>query len=358
MRVFALLFLTTCAVAGPDTLRIEIQPLPSSVRPLLEQGKAGQYVFSYPDYYTWCPSIIRDEKGRYQLFHSRWPKAKAWTSWLTHSEIDRAVATSPEGPYTPIGVVIPATSEGRGKWFDAHNPKIEKFEGSYWLYFIQTWGTDITESMRTEIARKAYSHPKWSGELRPNQRTFVANATSLDGPWSITPDPIVEPARTIVRLTVNPAVCRRPDGSYLMIVKGDKPGERKFIRNQAVATSPKPQGPWTITDKPAIDYMDTEDVSLWYDQVRGRYYAVFHETTNSRGFIGMITSEDGLNWGKSAQFELTPKVVHLDDGTIWKPDMMERPYMLCDEKGNPTHLIVACSITTHSSIVILPVKVK
>ncbi len=357
MRALALILLTTWAAAAPDKLRIEIQPLPASVRPLLEQGKAGPYVFSYPDYYTWCPSIIRDDQGRYQLFHSRWPKEKYWTSWMTHSEVDRAVASSPEGPYTPIGVVIPPTSEGRGKWFNAHNPKIEKFEGSYWLYFIQTWGTEITESMRLEIARKAYSHPKWMGEVRPNQRTFVANASSLDGPWSITPEPIVEPAKTIVRLTVNPGVCRRPDGSYLMIVKGDKPGATQFIRNQAVATSPKPQGPWTIADKPAIDYLDTEDVSLWYDQGRERYYAVFH-TSERKGFIGLITSEDGLNWEKSAQFELTPKVINFDDGTSWKPAMMERPYMLRDDKGTPTHLVVACGSTKHTSIVILPLKVK
>ena len=358
MRLLTLLLLTTWAVAAPDKLRIEIQPLPASVRSLLEEGKAGPYVFSYPDYYTWCPSIIRDDQGRYQLFHSRWPKEKYWTSWMTHSEVDRAVASSPEGPYTPIGVVIPPTSDGRGKWFNAHNPKIEKFEGSYWLYFIQTWGTEITESMRLEIARKAYSHPKWMGEVRPNQRTFVAKAPSLDGPWSITPDPIVEPAKTIVRLTVNPGVCRRPDGSYLMIVKGDKPGETRFIRNHAVATSPRPEGPWTIADKPAIDYLDSEDVSLWYDQGRERYYAVFHETTQGKGFIGMITSEDGLNWEKSAQFELTPKVINFDDGTSWKPAMMERPFMLRDEKGTPTHLVVACGSTKHTSIVILPVKVK
>ena len=72
----------------------------------------------------------------------------------------------------------------------------------------------------------------------------------------------------------------------------------------------------------------------------------------------MITSEDGLNWEKSVQFELTPKVINFDDGTSWKPAMMERPYMLRDEKGSPTHLVVACGSTKHTSIVILPLKVK
>jgi len=143
-----------------------------------------------------------------------------------------------------------------------------------------------------------------------------------------------------------------------MIVKGDKPGTTQFIRNQAVATSPKPEGPWTIADKPAIDYLDTEDVSLWYDARRGRYYAVFHTGKGSIGFIGLITSEDGLNWSKAAQFNLTPKLIRFDDGTSFKPTMMERPYVLRGEDGEPTHLLVGVGRPGGTSIVILPLKVR
>lgn len=349
----ATLVLTAALRGGPDDLRLEVLPLPASCRATLLEGKSGPHVFTEPGWYTWCPSVIRDASGRYQLFHSRWPKAKGWHSWLTHSEVCRAVADRPEGPFVPIGTVMPALGEGRGRWFNAHNPKIERFEGAYWLYFIQTWVDGADETLRTEIARDGGKHPLWLGAVRPNQRTFVARADSLDGPWAVTPDPIVQPARTIVRLTVNPAVCARPGGGYLMIVKGDKPGATQFIRNQAVATAPRPDGPWEISDKPAIDYLDTEDVSLWHDTRRGRYYAVFH---TGAGFIGMITSEDGVNWSKAAQFELTPKVIRFDDGTTFKPTMMERPYVLRDDTGEPSHLLVGVGRPGGTSIVILPLR--
>lgn len=347
--------LGACLLAGPDTLRIEVQPLPAAARATLVGGQSGPHVFTYPGWYTWCPSVIRNAEGKYELFHSRWPKSKGWHSWLTHSEVCRAVSDRPEGPYQPLGMSLAAVSENRGKWFNAHNPKIERYEGSYWLYFIQTWVDGASEALRTEIAKLGGKHPLWMSAIRPNQRTFVAKAESLDGPWVITPEPIVQPAKTIVRLTVNPGVCRRPDGTYLMIVKGDKPGATQFIRNQAVATSPKPEGPWTIADKPAIDYLDTEDVSLWHDARRGRYYAVFH---TGEGFIGLITSEDGLNWTKAAQYNLTPKLIRFDDGTSFKPTMMERPYVLRGDDGEPTHLLVGVGYAGGTSVVILPLKVS
>ena len=351
----ACLLAITALAGGPDTLRVEVQPLPVESRTLLLSGASGPHVFSVPGAYVWCPSVIRDDEGHYQLFHSRWPMEKGWDAWLTHSEIDRAVADRPEGPYRPLGVVLPAVGPGRGKWFDAHNPKVERFEGVYWLYFIQTWVGGSDESLRSEIARQGGRHPLWMSAIRPNQRTFVARAETLDGPWVVTREPIVQPAGSIVHLTVNPAVCRRPDGGYLMIVKGDKPGATRFIRNQAVATSPRPDGPWTVADKAAIDDMDTEDVSVWHDTRRGRYYAVFH-TGADGGFIGMITSEDGLNWSKAAQFKLTPKVLRFADGSSWKPSMMERPYVLRDASGEPSHLLVAVGRPGGSSIAILSLR--
>lgn len=352
-RLSVALLLAAVLRAGPDDLRLEVAPLPAACRATLLEGKSGPHVLAYPDWYTWCPSVIRDDSGRYQLFHSRWPKSKGWHSWLTHSEIHRAVSDKPEGPYTPLGVVLPAIGEGRGRWFNAHNPKIERYDGACWLYFIQTWVDGASESLRTEIAKAGGRHPLWLGAVRPNQRTFVARADSLDGPWSVRPDPIVEPAKTIVRLTVNPAVCPRPDGGYLMIVKGDKPGTTQFIRNQAVALAPRPDGPWVVQEKPAIDYLDTEDVSVWHDARRGRYYAVFH---TGEGFIGLITSEDGLSWAKAAQFELTRKVIRFDDGSAFKPTMMERPYVLRDDKGEPSHLLVGVGHARGTSVVILPLR--
>lgn len=49
--------------------------------------------------------------------------------------------------------------------------------------------------------------------------------------------------------------------------------------------------------------MDTEDMSIWYDKERQRFYGVFHAHT----FIGLVTSEDGIDWKKSNEYVLKLK---------------------------------------------------
>ncbi len=331
---------STTSNAAPDTLRLNIGPLPAESKATFEDLRSRPYITAYPDWYTWCPSVHKGADGKYHMFHTRWPKAIGFLSWLTHSEIVHAVADKPEGPYAEVAVAIPATGEGRGGWFTAHNSKIKKFGDTYYLYFVQTRGDSFAEdgeAKRVQMAKTGYGHPLWRKEARPNQRTFVASSKSLDGPWTISKEPIIQPAKTITTLSVNPAVCQGPDGTYFMIIKGDKPGGRG-ARNQALATAPSPEGPWTIQDKPVIDNLDTEDVSMWYDQPRKRFYAVFHSHT----FIGMMTSTDGFNWEKAAQYKLSPKGIPFDDGTIWQPQRMERPFVLTDERGRPQLLFVAC----------------
>lgn len=254
------------------------------------------------------------------------------------------------GPFRLVSTAIPDKSPGRGEWFTAHNPKITFFEGRYYLYLVQTRAA-MSDGEREGMSRVGGKHPRWM-EVRNNQRTFVAVSRSLDGPWEMTKNPIVEPASSIDRLTVNPAVDRRPDGTFVMIVKGDKPGEQRFIRNQAVATAPRPQGPWTIQPKAAIDDMDTEDVSLWYSSAWQRLFAVFH----AHSFIGMIESANGLDWRRSAQFELTKRPAAFDDGVEWVPERMERPFVLTDAGGNPRFLYVACKKGNHSANIVLPLK--
>lgn len=345
----------TTAVDIADNLHLAIKPLPTASKASLEDMQCRPYILVYEDWYAWCPSVLKDEAGTYHLFHSRWPKALRFTSWLTHSEIVHAVADRPEGPYRELEVVIPSAGADRNGWFTAHNPKIKKFNDKYCLYFCQTRGDSFAEdgeAKRIETAKTGYKHPLWMQEARPNQRTFVAVANSLNGPWEISEEPIIQPAKTIVTLTVNPAVCQGPGGTYFMIIKGDKPNESHFVRNQALATAPRPEGPWTIQDKPVIDDLDTEDASIWYDQTRNRFYAVFH----AKGFIGMMTSHDGYTWEKATQYVLTPKEIPFDDGTIWKPDRMERPFVLTDGQGRPRMLFVACKKGDMSTDIALPLS--
>ncbi|WP_238389820.1 alpha-L-fucosidase [Arenibacter aquaticus] len=310
-----------------------------------------QHVFKTEGYYNWGGSIIKERNNKYHLFYSRWKKEYSFHGWLTHSEIAHATAKSPLGPWKYQETVL----KGRGKGFwdaiTAHNPKIKYFEGKYYLYYIATnmGGEDYTEEDLMEIAHTGYTHPNWK-TLRPNQRTGVAVANSLNGPWSRTDMPLVEPSGPITTLTVNPAVDRGKDGKYYLIVKGDKPNETRFIRNQAVGVSQHPDGPFEIQEKPVIDYLDTEDMSVWYDKNRDRFYGVFH----AHNYIGLVTSKNGTDWEKANEFVLKNKEILMEDGTTLEPDRMERPFVY-QEDGIPKVLSVAVKKGNDSYNVFIPI---
>jgi len=309
-------------------------------------------IFQTQGYYNWCSSIIKGENGKYHLFYSRWKKQYKFTGWLTHSEVAHAVSDSPVGPWKFKQTVL--TGRRQGKWdaITAHNPKIKFFEGKYYLYYVSTnlGEKNYTEDELLETAHVGYSHPNWK-ILRPNQRTGVAISNSLDGPWIRMDHPSIEPSGPISTLTVNPAIDRGKDGKYYLIVKGDKPNETRFIRNQALAVSKNPAGPFKMLSEPVIDYMDTEDVSVWYDKKRVRFYAVFHAHT----FIGMISSPDGVNWVKANDYTLMKKAISFRNGTIIQPDRLERPFVYC-EKDEPKVLSLAVKKGDDSYIVFIPIE--
>lgn len=321
--------------------------LGARIQPLPESG-----VFRDPDYYNWGGSILKGADGKYHLFYARWHRKHKFTGWLTHSEIAHAVADNPVGPYRYVGTALQGRGHGHWDAITAHNPKIKYFDGKYYLYYIgtHTGEKELSKAELTETARTGYSHDNWP-ILRNNQRTGVAVAESLDGPWRRLGQPIVEPAGPITTLTVNPAVVQGPDDTYYLIVKGDKPNETRFIRNQAMAIASTPTGPFEVQPNPVIDYLDTEDASMWYDEERQRFYAVFHAHT----FIGLITSEDGRHWQKARHFEIMPKKVQLADGTWLEPDRMERPFVYV-ENGKPKALCLSVKKGDYSWNIRIPLS--
>ncbi|PWJ58264.1 hypothetical protein CLV98_104122 [Dyadobacter jejuensis] len=328
----------------------------SSYSPPLFEGKITDIddtnIFRTKDYYNWCGSIVKSEDGLYHMFYSRWPKATKFTGWLLYSEVAHAVSTTPSGPWEYKETVLKGRGAGHWDAITAHNPKIKFFEGKYYLYYISTNMGDraYSEDELMEISHKGYTHPKW-GILRPNQRTGVAVATSLEGPWERFDAPLIEPSGPIATLTVNPAIDRGRDGRYYLIIKGDKPNETKFIRNQAMAISDSPLGPFVIQPKPVIDYIDTEDMSLWYDQKRNKYFGIFH----AHKFIGLVSSDDGIHWEKAQEYEVMPKKINRKDGTTMVPDRLERPFVY-REDGDLQVLGLACKLGDDSFIITIPIN--
>lgn len=276
-------------------------------------------------YFHWCNSIIKDEEGTYHLFYSRWPKTIGFCGWLTHSEIAHAVSTSMSGPYLYKETALKAR-EGAWDAVTAHNVQVRKFGNQYYMYYTSTNSgkLKIDQEKLDEIGKVGYAHKDWE-LLRSHQRAGVAVSSSLNAPWKRSGQPLLEPDGPIKNVAVNPSVCQGEDGRYYLIIKGDdkQSAKRKLI--QAVGSSLTPDSGFVLEEKPAFADIPTEDVCVWFDKKRERFYAIFH--AHGGDFIGLITSEDGLNWKKAKNYYVCKKEIPLKNGSVMQVDNMERPYV-------------------------------
>lgn len=283
-------------------------------------------------WFNWCHSIIKGEDGKYHLFYARFPKAKKFSSWLVYSEIVHAVGETPTGPFKYYENVLEPRKD---KWdaINAHNVKIKKFGDTYYMYYISTnWNgikQQLSDSILDDISFKGFGHKLWM-PIRNNQRSGVAVSKSVYGPWKRLDKPIVEPSGPIKNVTVNPDVTCGHDGKYHLIIKGDDVKENKHARLiQAVGVSSSPKGPFTLFDRPAFSDVPTEDATIWFDKKRQRYYAIFHVLGQKE--IGLITSENGINWKKAKHFIVCKKEIKLKDSSVIKVNRMERPSLYIED---------------------------
>ena len=304
----------------------------SMVQPPTEDG-----LFRVDGYYCWGPNLIKGDDGKYYMAYSRWPKDTEVAGWLTDSEIALAVADKPEGPYEHCQTLL--RGRGPGHWDElmAHNPKLKRFNGEYYLYYI---------SSRQGPTR---------GHIRDSQRTGVAVADALRGPYQRFDSPLVEPTEPIYNLAVNPGVTQMADGRYLLIVKGDiapkEPAQPFPQRVQALGISESPTGPFSLLPEPAIADIDTEDASIWYDTKRRTYYAVFHAHT----YIGLISSDDGTTWRRAKHYEITDRAIRCADGSVLRPRRLERPSVFVEDE-EPRMLCLGGAIDDDWFCILVPLR--
>lgn len=296
--------------------------------------------FESEDWCIWCGSMIQGRDGLYHLFYSRWPRKLGHTAWVTHSEVARAVAESPLGPYRHVEVVLPARGAEYWDGSCTHNPTILQAGENYYLYYMGNFGDGVAQRPLN------WTH-------RNNQRIGVAVAHSLDGPWERQLHPLVdvspEPDAPDALMVSNPSVCTRPGGGWLMIYKA--------VAKQAalpfggpvvhlVATSNCPAGPFIKRLTPIFtrpgEHFAAEDPFVWHD---GECYRALVKDNNGiftgRGYsVAMFESPDGFDWNPSKRPFVTTPEVTLADGTRLKLNALERPQLWLN-KGEPAVLFCA-----------------
>ncbi|MGB5510848.1 MAG: glycoside hydrolase family protein [Woeseiaceae bacterium] len=332
MRFLAclLVVLVLANTAGADTDDLDFAAL-------LQGVDESNKLYDTENWYNWGSSIVKGEDEKYHLFYAQMSRELGHDTWLTDGVISHAVSDSPAGPYTHRQIVL--GGRGQGFWDErtAHNPWIQKYNGKYYLYYISTnFGGRSLDEEQLSQARTQWIDNEYRAMIRESQRIGVAVADSVYGPWMRLDEPIVEPGGPIETITCNPAVSQRPDGGYIMLVRGDMPGVDELVRHQAVALARTPTGPWTIQEKAAVDELNAEDPALWWDEKRQRYYGIYH----AFGYMGLITSEDGLNWRRAKNYKIMDLAYRLKTGEYVKVTRMERPFVYLED-GTPKVLTVS-----------------
>lgn len=310
--------------------------LSKRIQPVLAQSK-----FSDPEYNIWCGSMVRDAKGTCHLFYSRWPKKLGHYAWVTHSEIARAEADHPLGPYRHAGLVLPPRGKEFWDGLCTHNPTITQFGGKFYLYYMGNTGD----------GKAVPNGLNWSH--RNLQRIGVAVADRPEGPWKRLDKPLLDVTRGFhdALCNNNPAVTIRPDGGVLMVYKavGDK-GNKPFGGPvvHVVATADHPMGPFKKHPTPVFtaagESFPAEDPFIWWGD--GRYLAVVKDFkghfTGQGPSLALFESANGMDW-KLAQHPLVSRVgVQWKDGP-WQPLLkLERPQIWLQD-GEPAVLFCAAA---------------
>lgn len=321
---------------------------PSLARPAPRGGG-----FRMAGYWVWCGSCIRDEAtGLYHLFASRWPKAYPMhPGWLLASEIVRATASAPEGPYAFQEVLFPARGAAYWDGRCTHNPHVTRCGEDYLLYYT---GSTHPFPEVPEGALTPHEHPAVT-VARSNKRIGLATAKSPAGPWQRLDRPILRPRpdKFDSFLTSNPAPCVHPDGSVLLVYKSRGYLPQPYGRHLhgqmhlGVARAPHWRGPYAaIRDTPvfASAAVELEDPFVWRQD--GRYLMIVKDMDGracGESLCGACAvSDDGIDWQVLPGRKAWGRQVRWDNGTTDILGNFERPFLLF-EGGRPTHLFGAVS---------------
>jgi hypothetical protein len=304
--------------------------------------------FRMEGYWVWCGSVIKGDDGKYHMFASRWPKDITFhPGWMTNSEVVRAVADKPEGPYVFQEVVLPARGVQYWDGRSTHNPSITKHGDTYLLYYMGSTHPlgDAPRGEKFEL-----DDPRCI-VARANKRIGLAVSKSLAGPWQRFDKPILDtkPGTYYSFLTSNPAPSVSKDGSALLMFKArryDEKGKHGAMV-LGLARAKNFLGPYEVVSKEPLfspdHFGEVEDPFLWQGP-DGGYELIAKDMTGKltgEKHAGIYAlSPDGENWKLAPNPKAYSRKVRWDGGVEQIMGQLERPFLLI-EKGRPVFMFAA-----------------
>lgn len=286
-------------------------------------------------YYVWGCAPIYGPDGKVHVFYSRWPEKYGMGGWIHKCEIAHAVADRPEGPYRYVSTVL-APRLGYWDATTCHNPHIQCLDGKYYLFYMGN-----------------------SNGKTNTKRIGLATATSLDGPWERSDNPLLDAGvegQWDDHCTTNPAFIRLANGECRLYYKSwnnvDYRQEQNGIkgnRKYGLAIANSPEGPYTrFEGNPVIDFSgygnnrQVEDAYIW--QENGLFCMLMRDMGFFNHEVGLyFESKDGLKWsepriawyGASHYIQEPPAPKHLK-----RYGRFERPQLLMKD-GKPEYMFNA-----------------
>ncbi len=313
-----------------------------------KQGKAN-IAFRLPGEYVWDVSIVQAE-GKYWMFSSHWPFSKGFGwNWLYISQICLSVSDKPEGPYKFVKNVLPP--RGREYWdgMNTHNTCIKYYNGKFYLYYMGvTYDCDIPNHC-SEI-KESDAIRLWN-----TKRIGLAISDKVDGEYIRSDKPLFEPRKYPCwdsTITTNPSVLIKKNGETVMLYKsalyeGD---ERTKPLKVGVAIADKPEGPFKrLCDHPILDSDDDsfsiEDPFIWWDEEKKKYCVVMKDCIGNiaryYGNLFYAESDDCQTFEIEDDPTVITRDVEWEDGHKTRQCNFERPFVLFDKNGKPTHIFGA-----------------
>ena len=299
--------------------------------------------FRQDDYWVWCGSVVQGEDSRFHMFAARWPKRYPFFhGYLAASEIVRASADDPTGPYSFEEVIFPERGEDFWDGRMTHNPFIVKYGGEFLLFYIGASYAGDTPTPEEMHAMR--SEPGGNGRIFPwysSIRIGMARSSSVFGPWQ-RPDKAtfdINPGGWDNTVVTNPSPCVAPDGRILLYYRsaGCKLG---------LASAASPDDPFIRQgNKPVVDPGDNlriEDPFVFWSEdhfemvckdLNGKITGEFHAAVH-------LLSDDGIAWALASPPKAWSRTVGWDDGSKTTQASMERPFILF-QHGQPAFLFAA-----------------
>ena len=283
------------------------------------------------------------------MFSSRWKKEYGFGwSWVFDSEIIHSVADKPEGPYHFQNVALPRRGAQYFDGMNTHNTCIKEYNGKFYLYYMGC----TYHGVRPNIGDEFYT--EFALETWNRKRVGVAVADDINGEFVRRDTPLLEPRDCSYwdcTITTNPSVAIQPDGKTYMIYKS-----RRSIREPlqlGIAVTDSPDGEFKrVSDKPIFDisdhYIAMEDPFIWYDAKKKKFCVIAKDDTyDNTGFTGewgggfYAESDDCINFTIGDNPTVYTRHVEWADGRKTLQCNLERPSVLFDENGEPTHIFCA-----------------